>query len=403
MRPAAADVRKAVTGRLGETVSLLDRLIGYPTVSADSNLDLVSDLAQRLEDCGARVDLFQDGSGRKANLFATMGPDGPGGVVLSGHTDVVPVTDQDWASDPFEMRQADGRLYGRGACDMKGFIAASVVAAQDYARMSLKRPVHFSFTYDEEIGCLGARALVPELQRRGIQPAMAIIGEPTDMRVIEGHKGCCEYTVRFSGLEGHGSAPGRGVNAAEYAVRYVSRLMSLRGELMLRAPQGSRFDPPWTTLNIGRISGGVAHNVIAGKAEVDWEMRPVQDGDADFVKRDIERYVTTQLLPAMRAICANADITTEVLGEVAGLEVMPENAARDLVAGLVGANGADVVPFGTEAGLFQAMGMSVVVCGPGSIDQAHKPDEFVSLDQLQSCLGMLDRLGRSFALTGGLA
>lgn len=386
--------------RLGETVSLMDRLISYPTVSTDSNLEMVSDLAQQLEDCGARVDLFHDIWGGKANLFATMGPDKPGGVVLSGHTDVVPVTDQDWVSDPFEMREADGRFYGRGSCDMKGFIAAAVVAAQDFAQLSLQRPVHFSFTYDEEVGCLGARALVPELQRRGIKPAMAIIGEPTDMRVIEGHKGCCEYTVRFTGLEGHGSAPERGVNAAEYAVRYVSRLMALRGELMQRAPAGSRFEPPWTTLNIGRISGGVAHNVIAGKAEVDWEMRPVQDGDADFVKRDIETYVATELLPAMQAICADADVVTEILGEVAGLEVMPENAARDLVAGLVGANGADVVPFGTEAGLFQAMGMSVVVCGPGSIDQAHKPDEFVSLDQLQSCLGMLDRLGRSFAQTG---
>lgn len=383
--------------RLDQTVSLLDRLIGYPTVSAVSNLALISDLAQRLQDCGARVDLFHDDSGGKANLFATMGPDGPGGVVLSGHTDVVPVADQDWSSDPFAMRQADGRLYGRGSCDMKGFIAATVVAAQDYGQLPLKRPVHFSFTYDEEIGCLGARALVPELQRRGIQPAMAIIGEPTGMRVIEGHKGCFEYTVRFTGLEGHGSAPERGVNAAEYAVRYVTRLMGLRGELMLRAPEGSRFEPPWTTLNIGRISGGVAHNVIAGKAKVEWEMRPVQPGDADFVKRDIESYVESELLPAMRAICAGAGITTEIMGEVAGLEVMPENAARDLVAGLVGANGADVVPFGTEAGLFQAMGMSVVVCGPGSIDQAHKPDEFVSLDQLQSCLGMLDRLGHSFA------
>ena len=392
-----------MTRRLEDTVDLLAGLIGYPTVSADSNLAMVADLATRLEDSGARVDLYQDATGAKANLFATLGPDRSGGIVLSGHTDVVPVLDQDWHSDPFLMREAENRLYGRGTCDMKGFIAAATVMARTYGTLNLRRPVHFAFTYDEEVGCLGARALVPELQRHGFQPAIAIIGEPTRMQVIEGHKGCCEYTVRFSGLEGHGSAPQRGVNAAEYAVRYVAELMRLRGELMLRAPLGSRYDPPWTTLNVGRISGGVAHNVIAGKAEVEWEMRPVQDSDTEFVKSELDRVVRQDLLPAMRSICASSDIVTDTIGEVVGLEVLAENAARDLVADLVGANGADVVPFGTEAGLFQQMGMSVVVCGPGSIEQAHKPDEFVSLDQLQACLNMLERLGRSAVLNDDAA
>ncbi|MCB1310853.1 MAG: acetylornithine deacetylase [Sedimentitalea sp.] len=383
--------------RLAETVDLLDRLIGYPTVSSESNLELIADLAGQLEGTGARVELFQDAGGGKANLFATLGPEADGGLVLSGHTDVVPVADQDWTGDPFVLRRDRDRLYGRGTCDMKGFIAAAVVAARDYAGLDLRRPLHFAFTYDEEVGCLGARALVPELQRRGIRPAMAIIGEPTGMQVIEGHKGCCEYTVRFSGLEGHGSAPERGVNAAEYAVRYVARLMEMRGELMLRAPEGSRFEPPWTTINLGRISGGVAHNVIAGKAEVDWEMRPVQPEDGAFVKARMGAYVEDDLLPAMRAICPEADIRTEVIGEVAGLEPMAENAARDLVAGLLGVNSVDVVPFGTEAGLFQQMGMSVVVCGPGSIEQAHKPDEFLGLDQLSACLQMLGRLRLALA------
>ncbi len=383
--------------RLAETVDLLDRLIGYPTVSSENNLELIADLAGQLESVGARVEIFQDMDGGKANLFATLGPEADGGLVLSGHTDVVPVADQDWTGDPFVLRRDQGRLYGRGTCDMKGFIAAAVVAARDYAGLDLRRPLHFAFTYDEEVGCLGARALVPELQRRGIRPSMAIIGEPTGMQVIEGHKGCCEYTVRFSGLEGHGSTPERGVNAAEYAVRYVARLMEMRGELMLRAPEGSRFEPPWTTINLGRISGGVAHNVIAGKAEVDWEMRPVQPEDGAFVKARMGAYVEEDLLPAMRAICPEADIRTEVVGEVAGLEPMAENAARDLVAGLLGVNSVDVVPFGTEAGLFQQMGMSVVVCGPGSIEQAHKPDEFLGLDQLSACLQMLGRLRLALA------
>lgn len=379
--------------KLDDTLDLLQRLIAYPTVSADSNLEMIAELASRLGDAGARVDLFPDSSGAKANLFATLGPEIDGGLVLSGHTDVVPVADQDWTSDPFALRQTDdGRLFGRGACDMKGFIAAATVAAKEFGTLNLTRPLHFAFTYDEEVGCLGARSLVPELQKRGIRPAMAIIGEPTSMRVIEGHKGCCEYTVRFGGLEGHGSDPDRGVNAAEYAARYVSHLLEMRGELIRRSPPHSRFQPPWTTINVGAIHGGVAHNVIAGKAEVEWEMRPVQKGDAEFVKNRVGRYVDDQLLPAMRAVCEDAHIETEVIGEVAGLEVLNENAARDLVSALVGANGADVVPFGTEAGLFQEMGMSVVVCGPGSIEQAHKPDEFVSIDQMQGCLDMLGKL-----------
>ncbi len=381
--------------RLDETVDLLGRLIGYPTVSADSNLAMIAELGARLEQCGARVELFHDPGGTKANLFATLGPDRPGGIVLSGHTDVVPVSDQNWRTDPFCMHADGDRLYGRGSCDMKGFIAAVTIMARDFAARDLRRPVHFCFTHDEEVGCLGARALVPALQSRGIRPAMAIIGEPTEMRVIEGHKGCCEYTVRFTGLEGHGSAPQRGVNAAEYAVRYVEALIRLRAALMLRAPADSRFEPPWTTLNIGRIAGGVAHNVIAGKAEVDWEMRPVQDADAAFVKAAMARVVDQELLPQMQAIHRLASIETEVIGEVVGLEVMPENAARDLLAELTGANQADVVAFGTEAGLFQKMGMSVAVCGPGSINEAHKPDEFVSREQLQSCLDMLARLARS--------
>lgn len=391
-----------MSAALAETVAVLGRLIAYPTVSSDGNLEMIADLAAGLEAAGARVEVIHSDDRRKANVFATMGPDAPGGLVLSGHTDVVPVTDQDWTHHPFLMHEAEGRLYGRGACDMKGFIAACMALAPEIGRLELRRPIHFAFTYDEEVGCLGARSLVTELQAREIAPAMALIGEPTMMRVIEGHKGCCEYTVQFTGLEGHGSAPERGVNAAEYAVRYVTRLLELRQALMLRAPEGSRFDPPWTTINVGRVSGGHAHNVIAGKAEVEWEMRPVQDADRLFVREAVESYVEAELLPAMRAVCPDADISTQVIGEVAGLEPVEKNAIRDLVAGLLGANGADVVPFGTEAGLFQQMGMSVVVCGPGSIEQAHKPDEFVSLDQLAACLDMVERLTQSFAQAGGV-
>ncbi|UWS00993.1 acetylornithine deacetylase [Phaeobacter inhibens] len=380
-----------------QTTRILSDLIAYPTVSADSNLEMIAYLANRLEDCGARVDVMFDASGQKANLFATLGPDTDGGIVLSGHSDVVPVTDQDWTSDPFKMEERDGRLYGRGTCDMKGFIAATLAMAPEFAAQISRRPIHFAFTYDEEVGCIGAGHLVQALRERGLKPRLALIGEPTSMRVVEGHKGCHEYSTRFQGLEGHGSDPGRGVNAVEYAARYVSRLLDLRGDLQQRTPPDSRFDPPWTTLNIGALNGGSAHNVIASKAQVDWEMRPVQPSDADHVKETMARYCRDTLLPAMQAIYPEASIETEVVGEVAGLTPTTQNEARELMADLLGSNAAELVPFGTEAGLFQELGMDVVVCGPGSIAQAHKADEYLSLDQLSQCLTVLNRLAGRLA------
>jgi len=378
--------------QLEKTTALLKEMIAYPTISTESNLEMIHWIADRLETVGANVEVFADDSGTKANLFATLGPNVEGGIVLSGHTDVVPVADQDWTHDPFDMVEQNGKLIGRGTCDMKGFIAATLAMAPSFAASSLKKPIHFAFTHDEETGCIGARSLVRDLLDRGIKPDIAIIGEPTEMRVIEGHKGCFEYTTSFTGLEGHGSAPAQGVNAAEYAARYVTQLMSLRESLRARAPSNSRFEPPETTINIGGIHGGVAHNVIVGKAHVDWEMRPVQDSDADFVKTELKTYVEDQLLPAMRAVHPQANIDIHTHGEVIGLEPMEENAARDLVAELTGANGADVVAFGTEAGILQSIGMDAVVCGPGSIAQAHKPDEYVELEQLDLCLSMLNKL-----------
>ena len=386
-----------MAAQLSEAVALLGDLVAFPTVSELSNLDMIAYLAYRLEDAGARVDIFHDEIGHKANLFATIGPEVDGGIVLSGHSDVVPVKDQDWASDPFQMIEQNGLLYGRGTCDMKGFIASAVAMAPLFAERIGSRPVHFAFTYDEEVGCLGGQALVKSLQEKGLRPAVAVIGEPTSMRIIEGHKGCYEYTTRFTGLAGHGSAPDRGVNAVEYAVRYVNRLLELKDALRARAPGDSRFDPPWTTINTGSLKGGVAHNVIAGHAEVEWEMRPVQTGDSEFVKADLKDYCENNLLPAMRAICPDAGIVTETIGEVEGLIPADANEARDILMELAGANTAELVAFGTEAGLLQGYGMSAVVCGPGSIEQAHKPDEFVSIDQLQQCLDMLGRLGDKLA------
>jgi acetylornithine deacetylase len=376
---------------LSRTREILGRLVAFPTVSSDSNLELIAYAADLLSDAGATLNLSRDESGSKANLFATLGPAGDGGIVLSGHTDVVPANPEEWA-DPFVLTEREGRLHGRGTCDMKGFIAAVLAMAPRFAELELARPLHVALTYDEEIGCFGARALVDEIARAGIRPKVAIIGEPTLMGVIEGHKGCYEYTTEFSGLEGHGSQPDKGVNAIEYATRYVSRLLDLGERLKERAPAASRFDPPWTTVQVGRIAGGSARNVIARNCTVEWEMRPVTPGDADFVKQDLGAYVEGVLLPSMRAVSPEAGIVTHVVGEVEGLQVVSESEARDIVCELTGCNHADVVPFGTEAGLFQAAGISSVICGPGSIAQAHKPDEFIEIAQLAACLEMLDKL-----------
>ena len=378
---------------LARTKQILADLIAFPSVSSDGNMDLIAYAARLLEDCGAKVDHIIAPCGTKANLFATLGPEVDGGILLSGHSDVVPVSDQQWASDPFQMVEKDGKLFGRGTCDMKGFIAATLAMAPLYAEKVTDRPVHFAFTYDEEIGCFGAQHLAEVLKERGLTPGVAIIGEPTEMRIIEGHKGCCEYTTHFHGLAGHGSLPDRGVNAVEYAARYVSKILELKDRLRAMAPDDSPFEPPWTTINVGALNGGVANNVIPSNARIDWEMRPVQDGDAEFVKAELARYCDEEPVPQMRSVDPDAGIRLETIAEVAGLIPTEENEAKRIVSELTGANGADLVAFGTEAGIFQALGTDVVVCGPGSIEQAHKADEYLSLDQLQQCLTMLERLG----------
>ena len=384
--------------KLDACVSLLAELVAYPSISADGNRAITEDLAGRLEQAGAHVWTESDATGAKLNLFASIGPERPGGVLLSGHTDVVPVANQPWSSDPFVLREEAGRLYGRGSCDMKGFVAACVSMAPAFASLPLKVPIHMAFTYDEEIGCFGAQALTASMQARDVRPGAAIIGEPTMMQPIDGHKGCNEYTTRVTGLEGHGSNPDRGVNAVEYAAALVAELIRLRARLKARAPQDCPFDPPHSTINPGMLTGGSVHNVIPGKARLDWEMRPVQPSDTDFVLGELERLIEGELLPAMRAIHPGAEIRTEVVAEVAGLVPQRDNRARDLVMELTGANSAGLVPFGTEAGLFQGIGIPSVICGPGSISQAHKPDEYIDRTQLAQCLDMLTALGDRLAV-----
>lgn len=377
--------------KLDETIDVLGRLIAFPTISSDSNMDCITYLQNYLTSLGARCKLSSELEG-KANLFATLGPEGDGGIILSGHTDVVPVAGQDWSSDPFIMRQENGRLFGRGTCDMKGFIAASIVTAQDYAKRDLKRPIHFAFTYDEETGCTGARVLVNQLVADGLKPSVCIVGEPTMMGIIDGHKGASGFSTEFTGVEGHSSLPGQAVNALEYASRFVAHLMALREEMPARAPENSAFDPPYTTSSICGMHSGVAHNVIPNKALVDWEMRTVQQSDHDYLRDGMQNFVDTVLLPEMKAKSPKANIEEVYSSVVMGLEPDEHSEAVRLIRDLTGRNSTAVVSFGTEAGLFHSAGVSAALCGPGSIEQAHRPDEFLEISQLDECLRMLDRL-----------
>jgi len=377
--------------RLARTKAHLADLIGFATISGQNNLDLIDFCAGLLEPLGAKLDVSKSADGRKANLFATLGPDADGGIVLSGHTDVVPVEGQDWSADPFSAAEKDGLIYGRGACDMKGFIACCLAMAPDFAARQGDTPIHLAFTYDEEVGCLGAGVMLDALAASGRKPAICIIGEPTSMRVIEGHKGCHEYTTRFTGLEGHSSDPDKGVNAIEFAIRHAAELYAVAEDLKGRAPHNSPFSPPWSTMQVGQMTGGIAHNVIARECAMVWDFRPINEADADFAMTRM-RTSEDRLRSEMQARFAGADIRTETVGAIAGLEPATISEARDLAVRLTGNSDIGSVSFGTEGGLYQNAGISTVVCGPGSIEQAHKPDEFIAVDQLGACLKMLERL-----------
>ena len=377
---------------LDKTISVLTDLIAYPSISSESNLDIINYLSDKINSLGGKIDIIKTADNKQANIFATIGPEIDGGIVLSGHTDVVPAKELNWNSDPFKLTRKDDLLYGRGSCDMKGFIASTIVAAEILKNKNFNYPVHFSFTYDEEIGCFGARHLIKELKKYKYKPSIVIIGEPTNMEIIEAHKGDCEYTTCFHGIEGHASNPEKGLSAIQYGSLFTNKLFELGNELKKRAPSDSLFNPPWSTVQVGKIKGGVAHNVIAGQCSIDWEMRPINEEDKNFVKNNLFKYCQNKLLPEMQSKFAEAKIETETIGEIPGLIPQKDNQARVIMQDLLQSNSTGVISFGTEAGIFQEMNMDVVVCGPGSIDQAHKANEFVSISELDKCLQNLLKL-----------
>ena len=373
-------------------IKILSDLISFRTVSGENNEKLIDYCENILKALGASSFRTFDDEKKRFNLFSTLKAkkvNGKKPIILSGHTDVVPVS-KSWSTDPFKATIKEDKLYGRGSCDMKGFIACSLAYAPIFSKANLDRDIHFSFTFDEETACQGAPLLIEELKKRNIKNGICIVGEPTNMKIIDAHKGCYEYTTHFQGLAGHGSAPDKGVNAVEYAVKFVNKLLELREMLKSKAPKDSIFDPPYTTLQIGGMEGGIARNVIADKCKVDWELRPVVKEDGIFVNKEIDKFVNEKLLPDMKKIYPSSSIKKEVIGEIIGFYRNKKSDACELISNITGDNSRNVVSFGTEAGLFQEIGISTVVCGPGSIEQAHKVDEFIELSQIKKCLELLE-------------
>jgi acetylornithine deacetylase len=371
---------------------MLSRLIAFDTTSARSNLALIDFVREYLGAHGIESRLVFDDHRNKANLYASLGPGGPGGVVLSGHTDVVPVAGQPWSGDPFALRESGGRLYGRGTCDMKGFIALVLSLVPDMLGAGLKRPIHIALSYDEELGCLGAPRLIADIKANLPLPEIAIVGEPTRLKLGNRHKGCYGFDLEVTGRDGHSSATQRGVNAIAHAAEAIGFLDALAERFRKEGPFDAGFDPPYTTVNVGEIAGGTAVNIIARHCKLAWEFRPVPAVDPMTVIAEVERYLKQDLLPRMRARAPEAALSMSESCVVPPLVPRPGSPAAALVRRLTGANDTIGLAFGTEAGQFQEIGIDAIVCGPGSIEQAHQPDEFIELAQFAEGEAFLRRL-----------
>jgi acetylornithine deacetylase len=369
---------------------MLDALVAFPTVSRDSNLELVEFVAGYLRGHGVEAHLVASDCGRKANLYATVGPPVAGGVVLSGHTDVVPVDDQDWASDPFSVVERDGRLYGRGTCDMKGFIAIALALVPQMSE--LRRPIHLALSYDEEVGCLGAPRLIEAVSANLPAPRAVIVGEPTEMRVVTAHKSMFIFETLVRGFEAHSSKQNLGVPAVMVAGRLINWLAEQQDRNRERASPDCPFEPGYSTLHCGVVHGGTAQNITARSCRFVTDIRTLPEEDPLSFFRELERYARERLEPDMQRVHPDTGITFEIRSQVPGFQAADDEPAVVLAKQLTGQNATESVAYGAEAGQFQQAGLSVVMCGPGSIDQAHQPDEFLSLAQLEQGTRFMERL-----------
>ncbi|SER48856.1 acetylornithine deacetylase [Faunimonas pinastri] len=374
------------------SVGLLERLISFPTVSARSNLELIDFARDFLTRCGARAMIVPNDKGDKANLFASLGPEGPGGVLLSGHSDVVPVEGQAWSADPFKAVQRDGRIYGRGAADMKGFLACALRAVELASKADLTEPLHIAISHDEEIGCVGVRTLIERLKLSDFRPRLAIVGEPTSMRIATGHKGKTALSATCHGHAAHSALAPTGVNAIHLATDLIARLRARQDEIARTGNHDAGFAVPYTTIHVGRIAGGTALNIVPDHCSLDWEIRYLGTDDPAALLAAIERDAD-EIARRSRNVADEAGIRIEPLNDYPGLATGWDEAATVFLRELVSQDTPCKVDFGTEAGLFQReLGIPAVVCGPGSMDQGHKPDEFITLEQLHACDAFMDRL-----------
>jgi acetylornithine deacetylase len=371
---------------------ILDRLLAFDTVSSRPNMALMEYVKGLLEGAGLAVTLVPDPSGGKANLYASTGPEGVGGVMLSGHTDVVPVEGQHWTKPPFALTESAGRYYGRGAADMKGFVACAVEAMLDAARRRLKVPLHLALSYDEEIGCMGVRSLIDLLAAAPVKPRFCIVGEPTGMQVATGHKGKVALRATCVGREGHSALAPLALNALHLAGDFLSAVRRVQAEVAATGLKDGDYDVPYTTLHVGKMSGGVQVNIVPNHASLDFEIRSLAGEDVVGLIARLEAEAEAIVAP-LRGEFPEAAITVERLWDYPGLGTPSDAEVVRFVKGLTGANGTIKVAFGTEGGLFDArLGVPVVICGPGSMAQGHKPDEFVSVEQIERCRGMMAAL-----------
>ena len=371
--------------------AILERLVAFDTVSSEPNMALILYVKALLEDAGIAVTLVPDAAGGKANLYASTGPAGAG-VMLSGHTDVVPVTGQAWTKPPFALTEAEGRLYGRGTADMKGFVACAVAAMLEAARRPLRVPLHLALSYDEEIGCMGVRSLIDLLEAAPVRPRFCIVGEPTGMQVATGHKGKVALRATCVGREGHSALAPMALNALHLAADFVNAVRGLQAEVAATGLRDGDYDVPYTTLHVGKLNGGVQVNIVPNHAVIDFEIRSLAGEDVAGLIARLERLAEAIVAP-LREEFPEAAIRVERLWDYPGLGTATDAAVVNFVKGLTGANGTIKVAFGTEGGLFDArLGVPTVICGPGSMAQGHKPDEFVTAEQLARCEAMLAAL-----------
>ena len=375
------------------SIEFLDKLISFDTTSSKSNMGLINYVEEYLLSFGIKSQIIRDKHEDKANLHAIIGPKDISGIMLSGHTDVVPVAGQSWSSDPFQMEEKEGKLYGRGSCDMKGFIACVLAKVPEFVNSNLKEPIHLAFSYDEETGCTGVHSLVDVVKDLVVKPRACIVGEPTSMKVVNSHKGIRHLLTKVYGHENHSSTDS-GVNAISYAAKIVGFIDKMQEEMRSRPALFEGFDPPYATVHAGRIQGGVAANVTPNYCEIEWDYRPIPGTDEDEVFNIYEAFINEVILPKMRKQSEEyGDVKTDYLAKVPCLFPETGSEAEALVKHLAEQNSTHVVSYGTEAGIFhQKGGVPAVVCGPGSILQAHKADEYVDISELKACDKFLNRL-----------